>query len=165
MDINKFGIENHCSISNSSSMSTNREYCITNDFPGMFSRLIIYMSVLSTSQMERIYGMQFPFPDLRGNWSLGFLKLPHTEESHSIAQCRDCSERDFGPDLYGGKRGLCGRVQKKKEKGKKNFQLLNSHILQKSPLKKTMFFQIAVDKCRFAFVMITFLIICSTEAL
>lgn len=136
MDINKFGIENHCSISNSSSMSTNREYCITNDFPGMFSQLIIYMSVLSTSQMERIYGMQFPFPDLRGNWSLGFLKLPHTEESHSIAQCRDCSERDFGPDLYGGKRGLCGRVQKKKEKGKKKFSAAKFPYTSKIPIKE-----------------------------
>lgn len=38
-----------------------------NDFLGIFSRLIIYISVLSTSQMEKIYGIQFPFPDLGSN--------------------------------------------------------------------------------------------------
>lgn len=91
---------------------------------------------LSTSQMERIYGMQFPSPDLRGNWSLGFLKLPHTEESHPTAQCWDCSERGFGLDLCGGKRGLCRRVLKKKEKENKFFSAANFPNTSKIPIKE-----------------------------
>lgn len=57
-----------------------------------------------------------------------------------LHQCCGCSKRGFDLYLYGDKRGLCRRELKKKEKEKKFFQLPNSHILQKSPLKKTIFF-------------------------
>lgn len=163
MDINKFGIENHCGISNSSYMSTDHEYCIINDFPGMFSRLITHIFVLGASQMERIYGMQFPFPDLTGNLSLGFLKLPHMEESYLTAQCCDVSKRGFVFDFSVGKRGLCKRYSRKRER-KNIFSAAKFPYTSKIPIKTT-FFQIAVHKYRFIFVMITFFIICSTIAL
>lgn len=56
-DINKFGLR----ITVASQIHLECQQIMNtaspNDFPGMFSRLIIHISVLSTSQMERINGI------------------------------------------------------------------------------------------------------------
>lgn len=114
-------------------MSTDHEQCITNDFPGMFSRLIICISVLSTSQMERIYGMQFPLPDLRGNWSFGFLKLAHTEENHPTVQCRDCSKGILPGPPWREERPLQGCSSKR---GRKFFSAARFPYTSKIPIKE-----------------------------
>lgn len=66
-----------------------------NDVFGMFSRLIIHISVFSISQIERLYGIQFPHADLGGNQSLGFLTSPHIEESHHVTQCLTAPKKSW----------------------------------------------------------------------